>query len=71
MKFKNDETYLNSKLNTADDDQRNFFELFLSSRNPKSLIERFYALFSATTPDEEDYESIKYYVSNLMHFSAL
>lgn len=71
MKLKSDATYLNSKLITANDDQKKFFKLFLSSRNSKSLIERFYGLFSATTPEEEDYENIKYYVSNLMHFSSL
>ena len=70
MKLNSDETYLNSKLNTANDDQKKFFKLFLSSKNPKSLLERFYGLFSATSPEDEDYESIKYYVSNLMHFSS-
>ena len=70
MKFKSNATFLNSKLKTANDDQKKFFELFLSSRNPKSFIERFYGLFSATTPDEEDYESIKYYFNNLLHFSS-
>jgi Uma2 family endonuclease len=71
MKLRRETTYLNSKLETANDDQKKFFELFLSSRNPKSLLERFYGLFSAMTPEEEDYENIKYYVSNLMHFSSL
>jgi len=71
MKFKSDTTYLNSKLKTANDDQKKFFELFLSSRNSKSILERFYGLFSASTPEEEDYESMKYYVSNLLHFSSL
>ena len=70
LKFKSDSTYLNSKLNTANDDQKKFFRLFLSSKNPKSLLERFYGLFSATTPEEEDYENLKYYVNNLMHFSS-
>jgi hypothetical protein len=70
MKFSSDETYLNSKLNIANDDQKKFFELFLSSRNPKSLLERFYGLFSAMAPEEEDYENMKYYVNNLMHFSS-
>jgi hypothetical protein len=71
MKFKSDATYLSSKLKTANDDQKKFFQVFLSSRNPKSLLERFYGLFSSATPEEEDYESIKYYVNNLMHFSSL
>jgi hypothetical protein len=71
MKFIGDETFLNSKLETANDDQKKFYRLFLSSRNPTSLLERFYGLFSATTPEEEDYENLKYYVNNLMHFSSL
>ncbi len=71
IKFKNDATCLNSKLKTANNDQKKFYKLFLSSGNPKSLQERFYGLFSATTPEEEDYENIKYYVSNLVHFSTL
>jgi hypothetical protein len=71
MKFKGDTSYLNSRLKTADDDQKKFFELFLSSGNSKSLLERFYGLFSASTPEEEDYESMKYYIRNLTHFSSL
>ena len=71
MKFKSDTTYLNSRLKTANDDQNIFFELFISSRNSKSLPERFYGLFSASTPEEEDYESMTYYVSNLLCFSSL
>ena len=47
MKFKSDTTYLNSRLKTANDDQNIFFELFISSSNSKSLLERFYGLFSA------------------------
>jgi hypothetical protein len=70
LKFNGDETFLNSKLETANDDQKRFFRIFLSSKNPRSLLERFYGLFSATTPEEEDYENLKYYVSNLMHFSS-
>jgi hypothetical protein len=70
-KFISDTTYLNSKLETADDDQKKFFKVFLSPLNPKSLIERFWGLFSATTPEEEDYENMKYYVNNLTHFSSL
>lgn len=71
MRLKSDTTCLNSKLETANDDQKYFFKLFLESRNSKSLLERFYGLFSATTPEEEDYENMEYYVNNLLHFSSL
>lgn len=70
MNLKCDTSYLNSKLETSNEDQKKFYTLFLSSRNPKSLIERFYGLFTATTPECEDYETMEYYVSNLMHFSS-
>ena len=67
-KIKKDKDYLSSKLKVASEDQLIFYDYSLSSERYEDLVNRYNALFSPGTPEEEDYVNMVYYVNNLRYF---